>query len=176
MLTRTALHAENTNILRWRYSKLLTLRPSRLEDAPSLVAILRDTFNSTWRPNLTLAAAKAFHDEDRPSAYVTALGHEFWVCERDAELVGFVHWEGDFVNALHVHGAHARSGVGAYLMDKAEAEIGQAGFLAARLETDTFNIISQRFYAKRGYREADRYPDKEWNSDLVTILLVKPLP
>jgi len=157
-------------------SKLFTLRPSRPEDAPALVAILRDTFESTWRPNITLAAAKSFHDDDRPSAYVTALGHEFWVCECGAGVAGFVHWQGDFVNALHVRGAHARSGVGACLMDKAEAEIHRSGFSAARLETDTFNTISRRFYAKRGYREADRYPDKEWNSGLMTILLVRPLP
>jgi GNAT superfamily N-acetyltransferase len=99
---------------------------------------------------------------------------EFWVCECAAGVVGFVDWQGDFVNALHVRGSHARSGVGTCLMDKAETEISRSGFLAARLETDTFNVVSQRFYAKRGYREADRYPDKEWSSDLMTILLVKP--
>ena len=59
-------------------------------------------------------------------------------------------------------------------MDEAEAQIGKAGFAAARLETDTFNSRSQAFYAARGYIEADRYPDTEWNSGLTTILLVKP--
>lgn len=79
------------------------------------------------------------------------------------------------MNALRVLGSYARSGIGTCLMDKAEAEIGKSGFPTARLETDAFNLVSQRFYAKRGYREAERYPDKEWNSGLVTILLVKPL-
>ena len=60
-------------------------------------------------------------------------------------------------------------------MDRAEAEIARSGFAAVRLETDTFNTTSQAFYAARGYREAGRYPDEEWNSDLSTILLVKPL-
>jgi len=69
-----------------------------------------------------------------------------------------------------------RTGVGAQLMDKAEAEIARAGYAAARLETDTFNARSRAFYAARGYREADRYPDREWNSGLTTLLLVKPLP
>ena len=40
---------------------------------------------------------------------------------------------------------------------------------------DSFNTRSQAFYAARGYREADRYPDLEWNSGLTTLLLVKPL-
>ena len=58
-------------------------------------------------------------------------------------------------------------------MDKAEADIASAGFAVARLETDTFNQRSRAFYAARGYREIDRYPDKEWNSGLITLLLAK---
>jgi hypothetical protein len=60
-------------------------------------------------------------------------------------------------------------------MDVAEGEIARAGFAAARLETDTFNRASQAFYAARGYKEVDRYPDAEWNSGLTTILLMKAL-
>jgi ribosomal protein S18 acetylase RimI-like enzyme len=156
-------------------SKSLLLRPARASDAADLMAILHDTFESTWLPQLMPSAARAFRDDDRPRAYVSSRGLAFWVCERDGEVAGFVDWQGDFVNALHVRGSHARAGVGACLMDKAEAEIARSGFPAARLETDTFNLISQQFYAKRGFVEADRYPDEEWNSGLTTILLVKPL-
>ncbi|MBY0562837.1 MAG: GNAT family N-acetyltransferase [Hyphomonadaceae bacterium] len=134
-----------------------------------------DTFESTWLSNITSDAAKAFRDEDRPAAYVARRGHEFWVCECGNCIVGFVDWQGDFVNALHVRSSYARSGAGTQLMDKAEAEIRNSGFSAARLETDTFNTISRAFYAKRGYMETGRYPDTEWSSDLVTILLVKAL-
>lgn len=151
------------------------VRPARAADAPALRAILHDTFESTWRPQVTPAAAQAFRDEDRPAAYVAERGLRFWVAERDGEVVGLVDWQDDFVNALHVLASHARTGVGGRLMDKAEAEIARAGFPAARLETDTFNTRSQAFYAARGYREADRYPDREWMSGLVTLLLVKPL-
>ena len=97
------------------------------------------------------------------------------MAERAGEVVGLVHWHDDFVHALHVLPAHARTGVGARLMDHAEAEIARAGFASVRLETDTFNTRSQAFYAARGYREAGRYPDTEWNSGLKTLLLVKPL-
>jgi ribosomal protein S18 acetylase RimI-like enzyme len=151
------------------------VRPATLADAPALKAILRDTFESTWRPNVTAAAAAAFLSEDRPNAYVSEKGLEFWAAEREGEVVGLAHWEGDFVHALHVLARHARSGVGARLMDHAEAEIARAGFAAARLETDTFNLRSQAFYAARGYVEAGRYPDEEWNSGLTTLLLVKQL-
>jgi GNAT superfamily N-acetyltransferase len=151
------------------------IRLARPADAPALRAILHDTFESTWLPNISPTAAQAFRDEDRPAVYVTARGHAFWVAERDGAVIGFVDWQGDFVNALHVHSSHARSGVGALLMDKAEAQIRATDHAAARLETDTFNAASQAFYARRGYVEAGRYPDQEWNSDLTTILLVKPL-
>jgi ribosomal protein S18 acetylase RimI-like enzyme len=60
-------------------------------------------------------------------------------------------------------------------MDHAEAAMAADGHAQARLETDTFNTRSQAFYAKRGYREAGRYPDEEWNSGLTTLLLVKVL-
>lgn len=153
----------------------LILRPARPADAAALAAILHDTFESTWAPQVTLAAARAFRDEDRPAAYVAERGLAFWVAERAGEVVGFVDWEADFVNALHVRCGHARSGVGSRLMDQAEAAIAAAGHAAVRLETDVFNAPSQAFYAARGYREADRYPDTQWDSGVVTLLLVKPL-
>jgi ribosomal protein S18 acetylase RimI-like enzyme len=153
----------------------IVVRAARLADASALKTILFDTFESTWLPNITRVAAQSFRDENRPGVYVGQRGLLFWLAEHEGEVIGFVDWEGDFVNALHVRSSHARSGVGKQLMDKAEAEIVKAGFRAARLETDTFNTRSREFYAARGYAEAGRYPDKEWNSGLTTILLIKTL-
>lgn len=153
----------------------VVLRPAVAADGPALEAILYDTFESTWRPNITEQAAQSFRAENRPADYVARRGLEFWLVERDGEVVGFVDWEADFVNALHVRADHARTGIGALLMDKAEHEIAEAGFPMARLETDTFNARSRAFYAGRGYRETARYPDEEWDSGLTTILLVKSL-
>jgi ribosomal protein S18 acetylase RimI-like enzyme len=153
----------------------IAVRRARPDDAPALRAILHDTFESTWAPQVTPAAARAFREQDRPAAYVAERGLQFRVAERAGEVVGFVDWDGDFVNALHVRSEHARTGVGGLLMDEAEAAIASAGFPAARLETDTFNARSRAFYGARGYREADSYPDTEWDSGLTTLLLVKAL-
>jgi len=155
--------------------EIITVRLARADDVPALRAILRDTFESAWAPQVTPEAAAAFRAGDRPAAYVGERGLLFWVAERNGAVVGFVDWDGDFVNALHVLSAHARQGVGAALMDVAEAAIAAAGFAAARLETDTFNARSQAFYQVRGYVEADRYPDREWESGLTTLLLRKAL-
>ncbi len=153
----------------------ILIRQAGPEDGAALKAILRDTFESTWLPQLTPEAAATYRREDRPAAYVGERGSLFIVAEVDGEVVGLVDWNGEFVNALHVSGSHARSGVGGRLMDHAEAAMAAAGHAQARLETDTFNTRSQAFYAKRGYREAGRYPDEEWNSGLTTLLLVKRL-
>jgi GNAT superfamily N-acetyltransferase len=153
----------------------ILIRQARPDDAEACKAILRDTFESTWLPELTAEAARAFQSEDRPGAYFGERGLLFLVAAVGGEVVGFVDWNGDFINALHVRASHARTGVGGRLMDRAEAEIASAGFPTARLETDTFNLRSQAFYAARGYLEADRYPDEEWNSGLTTVLLVKAL-
>tara|TARA_R110001599_G_scaffold16562_1_gene67094 strand:+ start:302 stop:784 length:483 start_codon:yes stop_codon:yes gene_type:complete len=156
-------------------TKHLHLRPARTDDSAALIAILHSTFQSTWRPAITLAAAEAYAREDRPADYVARCGLEFHVAERAGEVIGLVHWRDDFIHGLHVHSGHARSGAGTALMDLAEAEIARAGFPAARLETDTFNTASQAFYAARGYVEAGRYPDEEWDSGLTTLLLEKRL-
>ncbi len=152
----------------------LQIRRAALGDAEILHLILHDTFASTWLPQVTAQAAARFRNEDRPAAYVADRGMLFRVAVREGKVVGFVDREGDFINALHVHSRHARTGVGAALMDHAEAEIAAAGHPSVRLETDTFNIRSQAFYAARGFVEADRYPDEEWESGLTTLLLVKP--
>tara|TARA_R110000796_G_scaffold63557_6_gene147208 strand:- start:116 stop:592 length:477 start_codon:yes stop_codon:yes gene_type:complete len=156
-------------------SQSLQLRLALPTDSAALVAILHDTFDSTWRPQITPAAVAAYRQGSRPAAYVAVRGHIFQVATRAGAVVGFVDWQDDFVHALHVHSAHARSGVGTALMDRAEGEIACEGFPAARLETDTFNTRSQAFYAARGYVETGRYPDKEWNSGLTTLLLEKRL-
>ena len=87
----------------------ITIRPACAEDAPALIAILYDTFESTWRQQITEAAAAAFRAEDRPRAYVGERGLEFLAAERGGAALGFVHWEGDFVHALHVHSSAARN-------------------------------------------------------------------
>jgi GNAT superfamily N-acetyltransferase len=104
------------------------LRPATAADAPALERVLFDTFDSTWRPNISESAALAYVQENRPAAYIAARGLLFRVVEVGGDIAGFVDWEGDFINALHVRSAHARQGVGRALMDHAEAEIAKAGF------------------------------------------------
>ncbi|WP_341197590.1 hypothetical protein [Hyphomonas chukchiensis] len=88
----------------------LRIRPALPADSHALVAILHDTFESTWRPQVTPAALAAYQQGNRPAAYVAERGHLFHVAERAGAVVGLVDWQDDFVNALHVHSANARTG------------------------------------------------------------------
>ena len=153
---------------------VVVIRRGGEADKPALKAILKDTFDSTRRPNITPAAVERYLISGVADRFIDEHGLECLVAEIDGEVAGFIRWEGDFIDALHVHSRHARKGLGQRLMEGAEAAIVAAGFAQVRLETDTFNETSQAFYRSRGYREAGRYPDEEWQSGLTTILFVKP--
>lgn len=103
------------------------------------------------------------------------MGEAFVLAVEGEQILGMVHWDGDFIHALHVIGAAQRRGVGCALLAHAEQAMAAAGEAVARLETDTFNTRSRAFYAANGYREIDSYPDEEWSSGLTTLLLEKPL-
>jgi len=153
----------------------IAIRPWRLDDFDAVKAILDDTFAGAWLPQLTPEAAKAYKESGEPVGYIDEMGPAFFVAEIDGEVVGMVHWEHDFVHALHVPAEHQRKGIARALMAFAEDGMRADGVALARLETDTFNTQSQGFYLALGYREADRYPDLEWHSGFTTILYVKTL-
>ncbi|WP_395450124.1 GNAT family N-acetyltransferase [Aminobacter sp. UC22_36] len=153
----------------------ISVRPARPEDLVAVKDVLADTFESTWRPEITEAAGERYLSSDVGGRYVDENGLAFWVAEVDGQVAGMVHWSGDFIEALHVSGRFQRLGLGRLLLARAEQEIGKAGLPKVRLETDTFNQQSQAFYRAMGYIETARYPDEEWDSGLTTVLFEKPL-
>jgi ribosomal protein S18 acetylase RimI-like enzyme len=154
---------------------ITSLRPSRPTDGQSVAAVLYSTFESTWLPQITATSATRFRNSAKPELYWQERGALFVVAEIDGHVVGFVDWDADFVNALHVRNDYARRGIGRLLLNHAEGAMIGAGQQQARLETDTFNIASRAFYFAHGYQEREQYPDLEWDSNLTTILMVKAL-
>lgn len=150
-------------------------RRAHAGDMARLKAILQDSFERTWLPVLTPAAAARYRLEDRGARYLEAELGALIVAEVGGVVAGFVHWERDFVEGLHVHHDYRRRGVGSSLMDYAERAMAEQGVAAARLETDSFNTASQAFYLGRNYVEQSRYPDEEWDSGFTTVLYAKPL-
>lgn len=151
------------------------LRPFQPADEAGVVAVLEDTFHSTWAPQLRPEALERHARDAQALAYVRERGAEFLLASQGEAVLGMVHWEGDFIQALHVTGAAQGRGVGRALLGHAEGQIARAGRSAVRLETDTFNTRARAFYAALGYREIDAYPDEAWDSVLTTLLLEKTL-
>lgn len=156
-------------------SEAVLVRRATGVDKEALIRILDTTFTDTWLPQLTPAAVQRYRTANATEHFVDEALAEIRVAEIDGRVVGFVYWEADFIDALHVLPAARRRGVARALMQLAEAEIGRAGFRQVRLETDTFNAGSQGLYLSLGYREQDRYPDTEWDSGFTTILFIKSL-
>ncbi|MFN3387509.1 MAG: GNAT family N-acetyltransferase [Allosphingosinicella sp.] len=151
------------------------IREARPGDREALVALLHDSFRTTWRPQVRAEAWRRWLEEDKAAAYVDAMSAEFLVAEADGAVAAMAHWRGDFVHALHVHSRFRRRGLGSLLLRRAEADIAAAGHASARLETDSFNRTSRSFYAAHGYCEVSSRPDAEWDSGLTTLLLEKRL-
>lgn len=154
----------------------MELRKARADDADDVAAILQDTFESVWRPQISPEVAQRVIDEGKIASYVSEVLPTLWVATVDGQVAGMIEWEGDFIGALHVLRRFQGLGLGTALLRLAEHEVRAAGHDRIRLETDTFNTASRRFYAKHGYEEIEFYPDVEWDSDLTTVLLAKPLP
>lgn len=152
-----------------------TVRPARGSDIPALRAVLWETFEGTWLPQITAKAAQRYVETDVGGRYVDQSWREFVVAEIDGEIAGLIHWRGDFIEALHVRPGRQGQGIGRRLLSHAEQAIAAAGFGEARLEADTFNVPAQRLYRAIGYVEKNRYPDDEWDSGFTTILFAKPL-
>jgi ribosomal protein S18 acetylase RimI-like enzyme len=153
----------------------ISIRPARPQDFPVMRAILRDTFESTWQPQITEAAARRYVETDIGGRFVARYGADMLVAEADGQVAGLLYHIDDFIDALHVPSAFQRRGIGRRLLIRAERDIAEKGFRQARLETDTFNAQAQAFYKALGYIEMARYPDEEWQSGLTTVLFEKPL-
>lgn len=154
-------------------TKALEVRRAVEADFPGLKRILRETFASTWQPEITPEAARRYLEADVGGRFVDEQGLHFLIATVGGEVAGLVNWQDDFIDALHVGSRYQRLGIGRALMDEAEKAIRAAGQTQVRLETDSFNERSQAFYKALGYEERDRYPDLEWQSGLTTVLFEK---
>ena len=151
------------------------VRRFRPADRDAVIALLEDSYRTTWAPNVSEEAWNRWSAQEQPRHYVEAMGEEFVVAEVSGEVAGMIHWRGDFIHALHVHSRFRRRRIGTILMAHAEEAIANSGHQSVRLETDSFNAASRGFYGSHGFAEAGERPDEEWDSGLSTLLLVKPL-
>jgi ribosomal protein S18 acetylase RimI-like enzyme len=153
----------------------LLIRRAEPADTDAILRILSETYQATWKPALSAEAIARFESSAHTSAYVRERLAHFAVACLAGEVVGLLDWRDDFIDALHVSPRHQRLGIGAALLLHTEVAIAREGHACVRLETDTFNQQSRAFYGKHGYAEVDFYPDEEWCSGFITVLMSKAL-
>ncbi len=153
----------------------LLIRRAEPTDADAILRILGETYETTWKPELSADAIVRFESSAHTADYVRERLPFFHLACIDGEVVGLLDWRDDFIDALHVSPRRQRLGIGAALLRHGETAIAGAGHARIRLETDTFNHQARVFYGKHGYAEVDFYPDEEWQSGFTTVLMSKSL-
>lgn len=153
----------------------LLIRRAEPTDADAILRILGETYETTWKPELSAVAIARFESSAHTADYVRKRLPFFHLACIDGAVVGLLDWRDDFIHALHVKPGHQRSGTDGALLRHAEAIIAGAGHADVRLESDTFNRQPRSYYLRHGYHELDCYPDEEWQSGFTTLMIGKPL-
>lgn len=144
-------------------------------DAAAVLQLLQETYEATWKPELTADAIVRFEGSGHTLCYVNERICAMYIAESDGEIAGLVDWNNAFIDALHVSPRHQRHGIGSLLLQQAEAAIAAAGHAQVQLETDSFNHSARSFYLHHGYLETGFYPDEEWHSGFTTVQMTKRL-
>ncbi len=145
----------------------LTIRSAEAGDSEALKELLDTSWRTHWGPEVT-AESRALYDRDMPAhGYVDACLDAFMVAERGGQVVGMYHLEGSQLHAIHVAVAEIGTGVGAALMEKAEADG------AARLDVRAFNTRARAFYAARGWREIAEEDATEMGTPVRSIIMAR---
>lgn len=115
-------------------------------DAPACVSILSDWIDETpWMPRLHSRASMVAFWRGRLAEA------EGWVAVRDGAILGFVLRDGPALTALYLEPGVRRSGLGARLLEAA-----QAGQDMLDLWVFATNAPARAFYAKAGFTELRR--------------------
>lgn len=140
----------------------MKIRAAVPEDYPALHTLLTRSWLENWAPHVAAASVERFRKEDPVAGYLSGHLSSMTVVEQDGQVLGMVHLVGDRIGALHVLADAQGRGLGARLMDHAEANGGRT------LEVRAFNTQAIRFYENRGWRRIRSYEDDEFGTPLAT--------
>lgn len=132
-------------------------------DVDAVVALARTVWQATYPPLIPQAQIDAMlADRYGPTRIEQELGDSaqaWWVAKTKDAIVGFAHAhaEGDSakLDKLYVHPASQRHGIGAALLDAAEAWAGAHGAHRVWLQVNRGNAQAVRAYEKYGFRTVE---------------------
>jgi ribosomal protein S18 acetylase RimI-like enzyme len=124
-----------------------------------------------------IAAANVFPADLLREDHYTLLGSERH--DHVRPMLELQDWGSMFLNSLAVSDAHRGSGIGARLLDWAEARAAEAGYDRLSLHVWADNARALNFYRARGFVQtgvADIPPHPRLPHDGGSILMSKPVP
>lgn len=139
-----------------------TIRRARVDDVPTLVALLSDDPLGQGRENADLAAYEAAFRQ------IDADEHQFLACLTDGEdVVGMLQLtvipglsrggaQRAQIEAVRVRADRRDQGLGRVLLDWALAEARRRGCALVQLTTDRSRVDAQRFYERLGFVDSHR--------------------
>ena len=132
-----------------------------LSDAEALYALRQGSILELAPSGMSLDQARAWAAKGDLESMVRRLQDtEVWVAEIDGVLVAWIGLRDDYLDALYVHPAHARRGIGTYLLEQVENLLRSRGVRAIRADA-SWN--AEGFYLRHGYEPLGaRPPNDPW--------------
>lgn len=134
-----------------------TARPIEDDDAEGLIALIGGVYAEY--PGCVLDLPGIDDDLPRMREVVEAAGGDFWVVERDGEVVASGGWAphevdgrpGGELKRLYVRADQRGVGIGAWLVRRIEAAASTRGAEVIELWSDTRFLDAHRLYTRLGY-------------------------
>ena len=152
----------------------LEIRAAVETDVSVLQTLLRNSWLTTWAPEIPFAGVQRFAAEDPAGSYARDKWREFIVADEGGALLGMFHVEGDHLHAIHLDPKHKRRKIGTLLMDEVERRIAR-DHAQATLEARCFNTGAITFYQQRGWTRRRTYMGTECGGPCETVEMVKAL-
>jgi len=138
----------------------MTFRRATVSDAPALCALRRDSILELAPSGMSLEQAQAWANKGDMESMVLRLQQtEAWVAEIEGTIVGWIAVrDDDYLDALYVAPAHARRGIGAYLLRLVEDILRDRGVRVIRADV-SWN--SEGFYQRQGFEPLAPHPPND---------------
>jgi ribosomal protein S18 acetylase RimI-like enzyme len=149
------------------------IRPACESDIPALIALSRRTIDARYRGFLGDDAVDGFIDSGAADEYVRNNILQCSVILTDGTVVGYSLAREDVIDLIMIDARVHGAGLGTKLIEHIEQELfRQYGEL--KLESFEANDQANRFYRKRGWRESERYPDKQTGAMKIMFRKLRP--
>jgi ribosomal protein S18 acetylase RimI-like enzyme len=92
-----------------------------------------------------------------------------WIAASRERIMGMMFTQNEWIDDLWVHRRFRGVGVGWLLLQRAELEIAERGFLTARLRVVSSNQDAVRFYGRFGWSAARLFPHEKFPIKMVEM-------